>query len=95
MIGKSAFWLGITVLLTPREPDTGLAHSSVAALPEMAHFECGNKLRIAGLYASDVPTILSSLKGEFQRRAPQIRADIQYALVPHQQQHPRPDRTVN
>lgn len=82
MIGKAAFWLGVTVLLTPHEPDIGLGRPSATYLAP-AGAERVHDAPQTSDFAAILPRELLSLKEDFQRWVPQARADIQYSLRMH------------
>ena len=83
MIGKAVFWIGLLVLLTPHEPDLGLGRPSAFSLQSSVPKKRYVAPQQIESLALNIPRALLSLRQEFLRRAPQIRADIRYSLSRH------------
>ena len=80
MIGKAAFWIGLLVLLTPHEPDLGLGRPP-AAIPEDATvLQDHITPHQTEPFGANLPRALFSLREDFLRRVPQMRADIRDSL---------------
>lgn len=80
MIGKAIFWLGLLVLLTPHEPDLGLGRPSAAILEGATARQDYIASHQTELFLANLPHALLSLREDFLRRAPQMRADIRDSL---------------
>lgn len=92
MTGKAVFWLGVLVLLTPHEPDLGLDHPSAAILESTTARQDYIAPDQMELFAANLPRALFSMKEDFLRRAPQIRADIRNSLSGRKVYVPVPSR---
>ena len=74
MLGKAAFWLGVTVLLTPHEPDIGLGRPSTASFPGPSSLPATDWL---GRLALGDVSLLAELQAHIIRRVPEMRAEIE------------------
>lgn len=92
MIGKAAFWLGLLVLLTPHEPDLGLGRPSAAVLEWSADRQDYIAPQQTKLFATDPAHALLSMRDDFLRRVPQMRADIRDSLNRREAAAAKPSR---
>jgi hypothetical protein len=80
MIGRAAFWLGVTVLLTPHEPDIGLEHPSAEAIQMPIEKPSETGLREPVQFAAEFPALFVSLLRDFQSRKTELQAEIAESL---------------